>query len=227
MGPFVFLPGTLCDERLWHHQTAEFKEHTVVHLRTQSTLEAMIQAVADVPFEFFVLVGFSMGGYVAQEFALKHPARVKKLILMGSSSEGYPPHEKEIILRALPQIERGLFRGLTEKRLKEFLHPKSYEDVGIRNLIHSMAGVDAGEVYFRQLKATLDRRNLSTEIGKIRCPISVIAGKDDKIVPVESILRMERYAPQAEINVLPDCGHFVPLEKPERVNELIHEFTSR
>jgi pimeloyl-ACP methyl ester carboxylesterase len=187
----------------------------------------MVRSVEEVEFKEFVLVGFSMGGYVAQEFALKHPKRIQKLILIGSSSEGYPPKEKEIIVRALPQIEKGLFRGLTEKRLKEFLHPRSYEDKSIRDLIHSMAGVDAGEVYLRQLKATLDRRNLSAEIRKIQCPISLIAGKDDQIIPVDSILRMERYAPDAEINVVPDCGHFVPLEKPERVNEIIYEFASR
>ncbi|MFL5813999.1 MAG: alpha/beta fold hydrolase, partial [Bdellovibrionia bacterium] len=68
-------------------------------------------------------------------------------------------------------------------------------------------------------------RNLSQEIGKLQCPISVIAGKDDQIVPLESILRMERYAPRAEINILPECGHFAPLEKPEKVNELLFEFT--
>jgi pimeloyl-ACP methyl ester carboxylesterase len=86
-------------------------------------------------------------------------------------------------------------------------------------------GDDAGEVYRRQLKATLDRRNLSQEIGTLRCPISVIAGKDDQIVPLESVLRMERYAPQAEIHVLPDCGHFVPLEKPDQVNEILYHLS--
>jgi pimeloyl-ACP methyl ester carboxylesterase len=189
----------------------------------------MLNAVAEAPFDSFILIGFSMGGYIAQEFALKYPQRVQKLVLIGSSCEGYPPGEKEIILRALPQIEKGLFRGLTEKRMRQFLHPKSYEDAGIRELIHAMAsgsdGENAGQVYLRQLKATLHRRNLSQEIGKIQCPISVIAGKDDQIVPVESILRMERYSPRAEINILAECGHFVPLEKPEKVNELLFEFT--
>lgn len=222
MTPFVFLPGTLCDARLWHHQTDVFKNHYVANLRTQESVDAMLESVAQAPFESFVLVGFSMGGYIAQEFALRFPERVQKLVLIGSSCEGYPPREKEIIERALPQIEKGLFRGLTEKRLRQFLHPSSYENPAIRELVRDMAGgADAGEVYRRQLKATLDRRNLSKEIGTLRCPISVIAGKDDQIVPVESILRMEKYAPRAEINILSDCGHFVPLEKPERVNELL------
>ena len=148
MTPIVFLPGTLCDERVWHHQTAVFQNSFVVNLRVQESLDEMLDSVANVPFKLFILVGFSMGGYVAQEFTLRFPDRVKKLILIGSSCEGYPPDEKEIILKALPMIRKGMFKGLTEKRLREFLHPKSYDDSTIRNLIHSMAGTDAGAVYF-------------------------------------------------------------------------------
>ncbi len=84
-----------------------------------------------------------------------------------------------------------------------------------------MAGSDAGEVYRRQLKATLDRRDLSGEIGAIACPFYAIAGKEDRIVPVESILRIEERAPRAEIHVFAECGHFIPLEKPDRVNEVL------
>lgn len=225
--PFVFLPGTLCDERLWHHQTAVFKNAYVANLRTQDSLDAMVESVAQAPYGSFILAGFFMGGYVAQEFALRFPARVSKLVIIACSSEGYPPGEKEVVQRSIPMIEKGLFKGLTERRMREYLHPYSYQDAGIRELIQSMAGIDAAQVYLRQLKATLDRRSLSEEIGKVRCPISVIAGKDDKIVPAESILRMEKYAPRAEINILPECGHFVPLEKSERVNELMMEFARR
>jgi pimeloyl-ACP methyl ester carboxylesterase len=226
MASFVFLPGTLCDARLWHHQTEVFKTHTVVNLRTQESVGAMVESVAQSPFEKFILVGFSMGGYIAQEFALQYPERVLKLVLMGSSCEGYPPGEKEIIQRALPQIEKGMFRGLTEKRLRQFLHPRSYDNPAIRELVRDMAGGDdAGAVYRRQLNATLDRRNLSQEIGSLHCPMSVLAGKDDQIVPVESILRMEQYAPRAEIHVLSECGHFVPLERPDQVNEILYYFS--
>jgi pimeloyl-ACP methyl ester carboxylesterase len=196
----------------------------VVSLRSQVSLEEMLESVLKVPYEQFTLIGFSMGGYVAQEFALRFPQRVKRLILLGSSCEGYPPQEKEVVLKALPMIEKGLFKGLTEKRMKEFLHPDSYRNDHIRQLIQSMAGADASEVYLRQLRATLNRRDLSRTVREISCPFHVIAGKEDRIVPLESILRFELFAPKVDVHLLSECGHFLPLEKPERVNELLFQF---
>lgn len=221
MPPFVFLPGTLCDSRVWQHQTEAFMDHYVVNLRTQTTLEAMLDSVDDVPLPTFILVGFSMGGYVAQEFALRYPERVQQLVIVGTSSEGYPPAEKEVVLKALPLLEKGIFRGITEKRLREFLHPESYENPGIRQTVLSMAGPDAKDVYLRQLKATLDRRDLSDFIGSVNRPITVVAGKQDRIVPIESVRRTKKYAPHARIHELDSCGHFVPLEKPRELNALL------
>jgi len=127
MTSLVFLPGTLCDERLFKYQIEKFPNAHVVNLRTQNTLDEMIETVTLVPYEKFVIVGFSMGGSVAQEFTLKYPARVQHLVVIGSSALGYPAHEREIVLKAKPMIDKGLFKGITERRLKEFLHPKNYE----------------------------------------------------------------------------------------------------
>jgi pimeloyl-ACP methyl ester carboxylesterase len=223
--PFVFLPGTLCDERLWKHQTSRFSPHYVVNLRNQESIQEMLESVAQSPFESFILVGFSMGGYIAQEFALKYPQRVEKLAIIGCSSEGYPADEKAIAMKAFPLLKQGLFKGITDRRLRDFLHPQAYENAELRALIQSMAGPDANAVYFRQLSATLERRDLSKEVRNIQCPVLFIAGIDDRIVSFASIDRsMERF-PRANILALDDCGHFVPLEKPEEVNEALLKFT--
>ncbi|MFS4457760.1 alpha/beta fold hydrolase [Bdellovibrio sp. HCB2-146] len=222
MKAFVFLPGTLCDERLWQYQLPEFSKSIVVNLRTQNTLEKMLDSVYEVSFDSFVLVGFSMGGYVAQEFALRYSERVEHLVVMGSSTQGYPPKEQEVITQALPVIRGGLFKGITDRRLREFLHPKSYAKPELRELIHSMAGPDAAQVYLRQLEATLGRRDLSSEIGNIVCPLTAIGGHDDHIVSAESILAFNKLVPNAQVQILEECGHFVPLEQPAVVNEILH-----
>ena len=172
--PIVFLPGTLCDERMWSFQQKEFADSCVVNLRTQKTVAEMLSSVRAVPYDKFVLVGFSLGGYIAQEFALSDPERVAHLVLMGSSAEEYPKREREVALSARPFIEKGLFKGITDKRLREFLHPDSYAKAELRDLIHSMSGADAGEVYLRQTDATINRPNLSEELKKLNCPLTAI-----------------------------------------------------
>jgi pimeloyl-ACP methyl ester carboxylesterase len=225
--PIVFLPGTLCDERMWTYQRERFPHSQVIDLRTQSTIESMLSSVREAPYERFVLVGFSLGGYVAQEFSLSDPDRVHHLVLMGSSSQTYPAHEREIILKSRPLIEKGFFKGITDKRLREFLHPDSYAKPELRDLIHSMAGSDAAEVYLRQLDATMERPELTEKLLHLKCPLTAMAGREDKIVPVESILEFKSTVPGAQVHVIEGCGHFVPLEKPGIVNGILEKIVGQ
>lgn len=220
----VFLPGTLCDERIFKHLLPIFPHHTVIDLRSPVSIEAMVEAVEAAPFEKFVMIGFSMGGHIAQEFSLKHPERVEKLIVMGSSSEGYPVEERKIVESTIGLIEKSKFTGITEKRLKEYLHPHSYENLEIKQTIQAMAGADAKEVYLRQIKATLDRRDLKAQLEHLEIPVMFIAGAEDHIVPLPSIRRSAANIPLARLVVIEECGHFAPLEKPEEVKEAIREF---
>lgn len=216
--PFVFLPGTLCDERLWHYQQDEFPFSTVVNLRTQNTIEEMLSSIRDLSYEKFILVGFSLGGYVAQEFAISDPDRVQHLVLMGSSASGYPEKEKQAAISAKPFIEKGLFKGITDRRLRDFLHPDSYVKNELRELIHSMSGSDAGEVYLRQINATLDRPDFSESLKTLKCPLTAIAGREDKIVSVEDILKLKDLNIKNQVFIFENCGHFIPLEKPKEVS---------
>ncbi len=220
----VFLPGTLCDERLWHNQLHLFPDYTIVNLRVQDSEEAMLEAIAAVPANEFILIGFSMGGHLAFEFTLKYPERVKKLFVIGSSCEAYPPEEKALAALARDAIKKGLFKGVTDRRLRDFLAPSSYDKKELRELIHSMSGENAAQVYLNQLNATLERRDLSNEVGKIKCPLTVIGGKEDKVVSKESILRVKDHNPNAVVHIIEDCGHFVPLEKPEELNAILSSF---
>lgn len=225
MSTCVFLPGTLCDEKIFRHQTSLFKPNKVLDLRHSESLSDMIELVNRVEEEKFILIGFSMGGYVAQEFALKYPDRVEKLIIIASSSEGYPEKERQIVTSSLEVIKKGPFKGITDKRLREYLHPKSYENEEIRNTIQEMAGPDAKEVYLRQLKATLERRNLTEEIKTLKMPAMFVAGADDHIVSALSIERP--LSAKTKFEMIEECGHFVPLEKADELNRLIYDFIQR
>lgn len=221
----LFLPGTLCDETLWSEQISNFKNATVVSLRSQCSLEDMLQSVYAATSESkVILIGFSMGGYVAQEFAIKYPNKISKCVLIGSSLEGYPEKEKQIVLKFLPMIERGEFKGINDKRLKSYLYIDAYEKEEIRKKIQSMAGDDAGKVYSNQLKATLHRRNLIDEFSHIPLPILFIAGENDEIISVDSIRRSSQSTLNAKFISLKKCGHFVPLEKPKELNEILLKF---
>lgn len=223
---FVFLPGMLCNEDVFRYQTKAFLNNVVVDLRHSPTIDDMIEAVHKVLSPKFNLIGFSMGGHIAQEFALKFPERVERLILMGSSSEGYPVEEKKKVLSSLGSVERGHFIGVVDERLKEHLHPSSFANVTLRELIRTMAGADAKEVYLRQMKATLERRNLIGEMKHLKVPTMFMAGVGDSLIPIESIRRSAENVANAKFHAVANCGHYVPLEQPAVVNMYISDFIS-
>ncbi|WP_408097222.1 alpha/beta fold hydrolase [Peredibacter sp. HCB2-198] len=220
----VFLPGTLCDERVFQYQLEEFSHYKVIDLRHSETIEDMLELVKNLPQKKMTLIGFSMGGHVAQEFVIKYPERVEKVVVIAAGGEGYPPEEKRLVLDTLPALEKGKFTGITDKRLKDYLAPNSYENFEIRNTIHAMAGADAKEVYLRQLKATLERRNLSLDLKRVETPMLYIGGEEDKIVSPTSIERTAKNPLNARFESINDCGHFVPLEQPGILNMILMDF---
>ena len=218
--PTVFLPGTLCDETLWTHQITLFSQKQIVSLRTQSSVAEMIESVAESAFDSFNLIGFSMGGYIAQEFALAFPERVKELVVIGASSMGYPEEEKAIVRSSIGMIKKGSFSGISDKRLKDYLDESAYSNAELRQFIQNMGGKDAKEVYLRQLEATLDRRVLLADMAQIQVPTLFVAGENDKIVSLASIKASSINA-KADLAVVSQAGHFVPLEQPDEVCDIL------
>lgn len=218
--PTVFLPGTLCDETLWTHQAPLFTQKQIISLRTQSTVAEMIKSVAQASFDSFNLIGFSMGGYIAQEFALAFPERVKDLVVIGASSMGYPEEEKAIVRSSIGMIRKGSFTGISDRRLKDYLDESTYTNVELRQFIQKMGGDDAKDVYLRQLEATLDRRVLLADMAQLQVPTLFVAGENDKIVSLESI-KASRLNAKADLAIVPHAGHFVPLEQPDDVCDIL------
>lgn len=222
----VFLPGTLTDSRIWINQKSLFINPIMVNLRNQFSLEEMLDDILEIQHARFHLIGFSMGGYIAQEFAVRYPNRVESLTIIGASAFGYPEEEHELVLKNLSNINSKSFKGITDKRLRSYLHPNSYLNEEIKQLVKDMQGPDAAEVYLRQTKATLNRRPLVKELAELGCRIQFIAGRDDNIVKLEMIKNSHDEIPKSKLYIINECGHFIPLEKPTELNLILSTINS-
>ena len=108
----AFLPGTMCDERVWAPVRQRLNQGfstAYIAIETRQTREAMVDliesaAVADGPLH---LVAFSMGGYLALDYALSRPDRVASLITVASSAFGLTDEEAADRVRAVAGV--GLF----------------------------------------------------------------------------------------------------------------------
>ena len=127
-GILTFLPGTMCHQRVWQpvRQRLEPQFSTdYVAIETETTRQGMlglIHSAASVG-EPLHLVAFSMGGYLALEYALDNPGRVASLVTVASSAFGLTAQEAAERARALALLAKHDYRGIPQARINQFVHP--------------------------------------------------------------------------------------------------------
>ncbi|MFA9218736.1 MAG: alpha/beta fold hydrolase, partial [Sphingomonadaceae bacterium] len=100
-----FIPGTICDQRLWSRLVPLLGDGVDCHyvpLDQASDRAGMHQLIADHSAPSTHLVAFSLGAYLAVEYALAHPQRVQSLVLIANSARGLSDTEIQTRLRIIP-----------------------------------------------------------------------------------------------------------------------------
>lgn len=172
-----------------------------------------------------VLMGHSMGGYVALAFAERHPDRLSALGLVCSRAGADTDEARQRRLAGIDQVRRTGSRDIVDAMRdvlfsEKTLHtrPELVRDVHeLMHRAHPEAVINA----LRVMAARPDRRALLPEID---VPALVVAGADDRIVPVEESEAMARSLPQGRLAVIPDAGHLVMVEQAEAFNRQVTGF---
>lgn len=189
---------------------------------SDSTIEDMARRVlADAP-ERFVLLGFSMGGFVARRIALTAPERVEALVLIATSARATSEAEHARKETILTQLAESGFKGMSHKALARGIHPDHPERDALVERLKAMGSELGGAVMARQLRAT--RVDGHAELPKIAAPTLVIAGRQDALRPLSELEALADGIPGARLEIFEDCGHMVPLEKPDQLAASISEF---
>ena len=211
----------MADETLWDDMVpalARFGPVGHADLRHDTSVEAMARRVLATAPPIFLLVGFSMGGYVARAIARQAPQRVRALVLISTSTRGDTAalqKRKGAIANAAPTIA---FSGLSRTAVATSLHPDHRDDALIER-IRAMGTRLGGDVFRRQ--SMLDRPGDLERSGDIRCPTLVVAAAQDQLRSLEEAREMAAAIPGATLAVIEDTGHMIPLEAPGRLLDVI------
>lgn len=218
----LLIPGFMLDADLWRDiEPALSPWGPLTHAAATEgeTLAGMAQTILrDAPHSF-VLIGFSMGGYVAREILRQAPERVQALILIATSARGDSEVQAKRKQALAGQSDGIAFRGLSGTAVASSLHP---DNTGRRDLItriQEMGQRLGGDVFRRQ--SLLDRRDERSELGTIRCPTLVIAGDEDRLRSREEALELHEGIAGSDFVVIEKTGHMVPMEAPERLSEVM------
>lgn len=218
----VLLPGVMCDAGLWQEMTADlapFGPLIYGDLARDSELEAMAASVLRQAPERFALVGFSMGGFVAREMIRQAPERVEKLILIATSSEQDSAQMQAFKAATARSLESAAFHGLGKKSIALSLSTKHAEDERLSEQIYQMSLRMGKEAYRRQL--LMARRSDTHLLAQIGCPTLVIAAAEDRMRTVQESKTLCEHIPHAELAIIADSGHMLPLEQPAALAEVM------
>ena len=221
----LLVPGFMADETLWSDllpRLQPFGPVTHADLRHDTSVEAMARrALASAP-PSFILVGFSMGGYVARDIVRLAPdygKRVLALVLVATSTRPDTPamrQRKGAVGHAAPSIA---FSGLSRTAVATSLHPKDRHNDALIERVRAMSVRLGGEVFRRQ--SVLDRPGDIDRLGEIRCPTLVIAAAEDQLRSLDEARELQAGIPDASLVVIEDSGHMIPIEAPQRLLDVI------
>lgn len=159
-----------------------------------------------------VLVGHSMGGIVSMATALAHPDQVAGLVLIGTASQcnqKIAGWYERIALAGESDGNDGLVRAIYGDRSRK-----------------TIEGDAQGIAEVTRMLKSLYEDPLTPKLPEIRCPVLLVVGDEDPMGPKASSIIAAQF-PDAELVTVPDCGHWVHVDRPDRVLAAIDAFLPR
>jgi len=172
-----------------------------------------------------MLVGLSMGGYVALAVARRHPEVLAGLVLADTradpdTAEGRQTRSDQQALVA----ERGDVTPLVDGLLDRVLAEGSPRHAEVRARLGDMMRSTPPAGWIGALEAMKGRSDQTDLLPSITVPTLVVVGESDAIVPLDVAEVMAKAIPGARLEVVPDAGHVANLENPEVFNRALTEF---
>ncbi len=223
----IFVPGHMCDERLFSHQIEYFKNKFEIMVADLTKHESIHQSALDilkVAPKSFILVGLSMGGIVSMEIVRLAQERVSHLVLIDTNPYAEKPHAKTTRKANVKRVkECEVLRAIqTEFISKYFVHkPK---EVKLKELCLEMALRLGPDVFIRQSKALINRVSQIKTLKLLECSTLIICGREDQICPLSYHIKMENLIKCSELVVFEKTGHLPTIESPKLTNSYIEDF---
>jgi len=231
--PVVFLHAFPLSGAMWEPQRDALKTFRVLvpDLRgfgatplvapwfVEHAVDDLFETLSSLGVEKAVLVGLSMGGYVALRAIEKNPARVKALVLCDTRAEADANENKIKRAAAVDFVRAKGVAAFVAPFLNDALAPKTLTDKPkVVSFLRAVAEKSSPDAVMAALGALAARADMTAALSKITVPACVIVGAQDKITPLLLSETMRSRIPGAELHVIPDAGHFSNAENPDAFN---------
>jgi pimeloyl-ACP methyl ester carboxylesterase len=242
--PLVLIHGLFGMSDNWGTFGRSFGEKRQVHLldlrnhgrsfhSDDMTIEAMVDDlsayITSIGASKIDLIGHSLGGKVAMQFAIDHPEKVAKLIIADIAPKPYPPHHEDIF-KALSAVNIEAIEN--RKDVQTALESYIKEPGVIQFLLKN--------VYIKEDRSLGWRFNLEVlkskyaefiavgvKSGIFKGPTLFLAGEKSRYILPEDKANIETQFPKAIIKTIPNAGHWVQAENPQAFDDFVAEFLNQ
>jgi pimeloyl-ACP methyl ester carboxylesterase len=236
----VFLHGFCEDARIWDDFAAPFREkYRVIGIDLPGfgrsaaapgiSIAGMAEAVKgtldEVSVSEMTLIGHSMGGYVALEYARRWPETLRALGLFHSHPYADSEEKKEARLKSADFVRRHGSLPFVAQLIPSLFAPDfARKNQGIVQELVQRAATYDPEGIATALEAMRNRSDLSAILQNAIFPVLFLIGAEDQAIPAELSKRQTTLPPVASIHYLPGVGHMGMLEAPEVTQGIFRNF---
>jgi pimeloyl-ACP methyl ester carboxylesterase/predicted ester cyclase len=214
--PLLLLPGTLCDARVFAPLLERLPGRVIVHgdMHHETDMGALAdRLLRDAP-ERFAIIGFSLGGIAALEIAARAPGRVVGLALLDANGRDVP-EEMHAARRATTANAASHAALVGETLWPSYVASSRVGDEALRSLVVDMAERAPEGAAIRQTELALSRVDSRPRFASLAMPALVLAGAEDAVASLDIQRELADGLPDANLVLVPDAGHFAPLEAPD------------
>lgn len=166
-----------------------------------------------------IVVGLSLGGYVALALAVEHPAAVAALVLANTRAEADDADARRAREQAIDTVRIDGLDTYLADLLPRVLSPSAGTEVWER--AHAIAEGQDDEAVCAALEALRDRPERTGDLAGIGARTVVIGGEDDAVTPRAAVAALAHGIPSATLEMIPGAGHLSALERPVEFAEIL------
>lgn len=173
-----------------------------------------------------IIVGASMGGAAAIDFALRYPQAVEKLVLIDSAGLQQPPKIGKLMF---PPLDRLATSFLSNPKIRQGVSKAAYfdgvwasEDARVCAALHLQC--DRWRDALIGFTKSGGYGDFGDQLSQISQPALILWGRQDQILGVKNADRFQQLLPHSKLGWVENCGHVPHLEQPEVTAELLRDF---
>ncbi|MFI5251086.1 MAG: alpha/beta fold hydrolase [Bacteroidota bacterium] len=175
-----------------------------------------------------VLVGLSMGGYIALRAIEREPGRVRAIVLCDTKSDADTNETKIRRANQAKAIKANGTKGFADDFVHAVFFEKTFQfNPGAVQSIHAMIENMSPLAIAGASLAMASRTDTTSSLGRISVPAMIMVGENDTLTPPHSAMQMKEKMPNAEMYIIPNAAHVSNLENPKDFNNRLLTFLQK